>query len=99
MGFRITRYEGISEPYSHKDKHTHALEYGPLLMAIKGESISKGQITLPFPASELIGKLQPEDEHSIHFKVTGAGDESLHFVPYYEIEKEAMTCLVFFTGD
>jgi DUF1680 family protein len=99
MGFRITQYEGISKPYSQKDKHTHALEYGPLLMAIKGESISNGQVTLPFPASQLIGKLQPEDEHSIHFTIAGVDDKSLHFVPYYEIEKEAMTCLVFFTGD
>jgi DUF1680 family protein len=99
VGFRMTRYEGASKPYSLREKHTYALEYGPLLMAIRGESLSKGQLALPFPASQLIGKLQAEYGHSTHFKIAGAEDASLRFVPYYEIEKEKMTCLVFYTGD
>ncbi|MDR0700533.1 MAG: glycoside hydrolase family 127 protein [Tannerella sp.] len=102
--FKITAYEGATQPYCDKDKHTHALEYGPILMALTGESISKGQITLPFPASQLVGKLLPEDEHghehshALHFKIAGVDDETLRFVPYYEIEKEKMTCFAFFTG-
>jgi DUF1680 family protein len=102
-GFRISKYEGATKPYCDRDKHTHALEYGPILMAITGESISNGQVTLPFPASQLAGKLQLEDDHghghALHFKIAGANDATLRFVPYYEIEKEEMTCFTFFTGN
>jgi hypothetical protein len=35
--------------------------------------------------------------HTIHF--TGVNDATLRFVPYYEIEKEDMTCFAFFTED
>ncbi|MDR1153874.1 MAG: glycoside hydrolase family 127 protein, partial [Bacteroidales bacterium] len=105
VGFKVSKYEGATKPYCDRDKHTHALEYGPILMAITGESISNGQVTLPFPASQLAGKLQPEDNHghghshALHFKIAGADDATLRFVPYYEIEKEEMTCFTFFTGN
>ncbi|MDR1496788.1 MAG: glycoside hydrolase family 127 protein, partial [Puniceicoccales bacterium] len=109
IGFKITKYEGTNKPYCDKDKHAHALEYGPILMAVTGESVSKGQVTLPFPASQLVGKLQPEDDHehkhehghhhAIHFKIAGVNDATLRFVPYYEIEKEDMTCFAFFKED
>jgi hypothetical protein len=58
---------------------------------------------LPFPASKLVGKLQLEDDHGYghapHFKIAGVDDVTLRFVPYYEIEKEEMTCFAFFTED
>jgi hypothetical protein len=69
---------------------------------ITGKSISKGQVTLPFAASRLAGRLQPEDDHdhehnhALHFKIAGVDDATLRFVPYYEIEKEEMTCFAFF---
>jgi DUF1680 family protein len=99
IGFKLTRYEGTSKPHSLKENHTHALEYGPILMAITGKSLSNGQITFPFPASQLINKLQPETNTPTHFKISGVDDETLRFVPYYEIEKEKMTCFAFFTED
>jgi DUF1680 family protein len=99
IGFRLSKYEGSTEPYRNKDNHTHAIEYGPILMAIIGESVVNGQVTLPFPASQLVEKLQPENNHSVHFKIIGADDAMLRFVPYYEIEKEKMSCFVFFTGN
>ncbi|MDR1290127.1 MAG: glycoside hydrolase family 127 protein [Planctomycetaceae bacterium] len=99
IGFKLTRYEGNSKPHNLKEKHTHALEYGPILMAITGKSLSAGQITFPFPASQLINKLKPEINNPTHLKISDVADETLRFVPYYEIEKEKMTCFVFFTED
>jgi DUF1680 family protein len=99
MGFRISCYEGASKPYILRENHAHALEYGPLLMAVTGESLSKGQVTLPFPASQFVGKLQPESDHSVHFKIVGVNDATLRVVPYFGIEKEEMTCFPFFTED
>jgi hypothetical protein len=54
---------------------------------------------LPFPASQLAEKLQPENDHSTHFKIADVNDKTLRFVPYYEVEKENMSCFVFFTED
>jgi hypothetical protein len=32
-------------------------------------------------------------------RIADTNDATLRFVPYYEIEKEEMTCFVFFTED
>jgi DUF1680 family protein len=98
-GFRITKYEGVEKPYSLKESHTFALEYGPVLMAITGKSLAEGKAILPFPASQLISKIQPDEKNPLHFKITGMNDETLRYVPYYGIDKEEMTCLVFFSED
>jgi DUF1680 family protein len=96
---RLSKYEGTSKPYNDKSRHAHALEYGPILMAITGKSLSNGQLTLPFPASKLIEKLQPEINNQTHFKIKGVEDLTLKFIPYYELENEPMTCFTFFTED
>jgi DUF1680 family protein len=98
IGFKVSKYEGATRPWSDKNRHTHALEYGLILMAITGQSVSKGQVTLPFPAAQLAEKLQPEGGHALRFKIAGATDATLRFMPYYEVEKEQMTCFVFYNG-
>lgn len=99
VGLKLVKYEGISEPYCKKENHTYALQCGPLLMAIKGKSLSEGCVTLPFSASQLIERLEVDKENPLHFKIAGIRDRTLEYVPYYEIDGEEMTCFAFFSGD
>lgn len=95
---RVEQYSGISEPYNIRSNHTHALLYGPLLMAIRGNSFRNGTVRLPFSASDLVSRLVRQPD-SLIFKIDGVEDDTLEYVPYYEIDDEEMNCLVFFDGD
>lgn len=95
---RVEKYGGMSEPYNYVANHTHALLYGPVLMAIRGESLQNGMLRLPFRASDLVSRLERKDG-SLTFDVAGVEDNSLEYVPYYEIDDEEMNCFVFFDGD
>lgn len=96
---KMVKYEGTSEPYCKKENHVYALQYGPLLMALKGEGFTDGTITLPFPASRLIEKLVSDKTNPLHFKIADMQGSSLMFIPYYEIDNEEMNCFTFFAGD
>ncbi|MDR1896851.1 MAG: glycoside hydrolase family 127 protein [Prevotellaceae bacterium] len=89
VGFRLTKYVGVTEDF--KGKEAYALEYGPILMALTGDSIQNGVLNLPLAAKELIAKLKPAEGKPIHFGIEGE-DRSLKYVPYYEIHKEPFTC-------
>ncbi|MDR1498243.1 MAG: glycoside hydrolase family 127 protein [Puniceicoccales bacterium] len=99
VGFRVTKYEGTEKLYSAKESNTHALEYGPILLAIRGKSMPSGLATLHFPASELVSRLQHDPVAPLHFKIKGMADETLRYVPYYEIQREPMTTMVFFRDE
>jgi hypothetical protein len=60
-----------------------------------------GVSLLAFLASFAVKKVcgHHAERHALHFKIADVNDESLRFVPYYEIEKEQITCFPFFTGN
>jgi DUF1680 family protein len=100
MGFRLTRYTGIEK--SFKGKEAFALEYGPILMAVVGDSIQKGEVNVPFTEAELTSKLKPIAGSPLHFTIAGATTNSLEYIPYFEVKGallDAFTCYPFLQGN
>jgi hypothetical protein len=98
MGFRLTEYAGIENGF----KNAYALEYGPLLMAVTGESIQKGEIGIPLSKTELTGKLNPVAGSPLHFTVDDGTGRKLEYIPYYEVKGAllyAFTCYPVLRGD
>ena len=90
MAFRLTLYKG-SEP-DFKGKNAYAIEYGPLLMAVVGDSVQNGRVTLPFPPEKLFEKFKPSQDAPLHFTIEDSG---LRLIPYFEISDESFTCYPF----
>ncbi|MDR0385148.1 MAG: glycoside hydrolase family 127 protein, partial [Prevotellaceae bacterium] len=84
MGFRLTKYAGIEKGF--KDREAYALEYGPLLMAVVGESVQNGEIGIPLSKAELIGKLKPVAGSPLHFAIIDGTERTLKYIPYYEVK-------------
>jgi DUF1680 family protein len=94
MSFRLTKYAGVTEDFQGKE--TYALEYGPLLMGLAGDSVSNGILNFPFTVDELKAKLKPVADKPLHFRIEG-DDRALEYLPYYEIGKDQQfTCYPFF---
>jgi DUF1680 family protein len=93
MGFRLTKYAGVTEDFQGKE--AYALEYGPILMALSGDSIQNGKINLSVTASELPSKLKSVEGKPLHFTVEGE-DKTLEYRPYYGVHKEVFTCYPIF---
>ena len=83
MGFRLTKYAGIENDF--RGKEAYALEYGPVLMAIVGESIQKGYVNIPFTESELTDRLKPVAGKPLHFTIDGVTAQ-LHCIPYFDVK-------------
>jgi hypothetical protein len=95
MDFRLTKYAGIEEGF--REKEAYALEYGPVLMAVVGESIPKGEADIPYPETELVGKLKPIAGKPLHFTIEGTTDK-LEYIPYFDVKGtllDTFTCYPF----
>ncbi|MDR1336606.1 MAG: glycoside hydrolase family 127 protein [Tannerella sp.] len=95
MGFRLTKYAGMEKGFQGKE--AYALEYGPVLMAVVGKSIPKGEINIPYTETELPGKLKPVAGKPLHFTISGA-DGSLEYIPYFDVKGamlDSFTCYPF----
>ena len=88
MNFRFTRYKG-NEP-DFKDKNAYAIEYGPLLMAVIGDSVKNGCIELT--TAREFPNVEPTEENPLHFT---AQEGNLRLIPYYEVSDEPFTCYPF----
>jgi hypothetical protein len=100
MGFRLTKYAGIEDGF--KDKEAYALEYGPLLMSVVGDSIQKGEVNIPLSKTELTGKLKPVAGSPLHFTVDDRTGRKLKYIPYYEVKGAMLysfTCYPFLRRD
>jgi hypothetical protein len=84
MDFRLTKYAGIEERF--KRQEAYALEYGLLLMAVVGEAIQKGEISIPLPKTELTGKLQSIADHPLHFAIDDGTRRKLKNSPYHDVK-------------
>jgi hypothetical protein len=92
-GFRLTKYAGLTEDFQGKE--TYALEYGPVLMGLSGNEVQNGILNFPFTVDKLTAKLKPVAGKPLHFSIEG-DNNSLEYVPYYEINTEQFTCYPFF---
>jgi hypothetical protein len=95
MGFRLTKYAGIENGF--RGKEAYALEYGPVLMAVVGESILKGEVNIPYTESELTGKLKPIAGKPLHFTIDGTAGK-LEYIPYFDVKGtllDTFTCYPF----
>jgi hypothetical protein len=82
MGFRLTEYVGIENGF----KNAYALEYGPLMMAVTGDSIHNGEINIPLSKTELTDRLKPVVGSPLHFTVDDGTGRKLEYIPYYEVK-------------
>ena len=92
MDFRLVKYAGISKDFKGQD--AYALEYGPLLMAVTGDSIQKGRLQIPLSHDELTRRLHPVSDKPLHF-IVDCGNCSFEYKPYYIIDTELFTCYPF----
>ncbi|MDR1170092.1 MAG: glycoside hydrolase family 127 protein, partial [Prevotellaceae bacterium] len=87
MGFRLTKYAGMEKGFQGKE--AYALEYGPVLMAVVGKSIPKGEVDIPYTEKELLGKLKPVAGKPLHFSITGSTD-GLEYIPYFDVKGDML---------
>lgn len=91
FAWKLTQYEGAEQIDGY---NRHAYEYGPLLMAVKGELDEEKHILIQQAASSLPLALQPNGQ-PLHFAIPGQPD--LEMVPYLEIEPGmTFTCFPLF---
>ncbi len=94
MGLTAVEYEGRDAAPNGHDRY--ALMYGPILMAVTGNLGSDDIPEIRCSAGKLPSKLVPEESRKLHFTVEGQTD--LHYVPYYEIDKERFCCFPTVSG-
>jgi DUF1680 family protein len=86
MAFRLTRYEGCErDPRQER----FALEYGPILMALRNTANPQQEPSLAVRPDELIHDLAPIPGKPLHFAIRGVC--GCQYVPYWEIEDEAFS--------
>ena len=83
MDFRLTPYAGM-EPGFRQERF--ALEYGPVLMALVGNTGKR----VALDPDELVKQLSPVPNQPLHFAVTGHAEHS--YMPYWQVQEEAFTC-------
>jgi DUF1680 family protein len=86
MGFTLTRYEGVDRDLRHE---RYALQYGPILMALRDSADAKLEPALAMPPDGLIPALAPIAAKPLHFAVRGA--PSCEYLPYWEVGDEAFS--------
>lgn len=64
-------------------------------MALTGDSIRDGYLSVPLKAAELVSRLKPVEGDPLRFRVD-CGGASLEYIPYYRIGTEEFTCYPFF---
>lgn len=91
---RLTQYAGLDQ-ISGCDRH--ALEYGPLLMALAGpgderyqQPIRKPCARLEVAPADLVSRLYPLAGAPLHFGIQGYPEHV--FLPYYQVNVEEFTC-------
>ncbi|KAA6333876.1 Non-reducing end beta-L-arabinofuranosidase [termite gut metagenome] len=93
IDFRLTKYTGIADNFQGKE--AYALEYGPLLMAVTGNSIENGCVNLSLTTTELTSQLKPIAGKPLHFAISDENN-ALEYMPYYKVNEEKFTCYPFF---
>lgn len=91
MAFKLTRYAGVDQI---EGRERFSLEYGPLLMAALGAAESPltfEALTGVASPNELVEKLQPLPDQSLHFRVP-LDFSGTTWVPYFEIQDESFSC-------
>ncbi len=88
IGFRATCYQG-TEPGFNDGCH-YALEYGPLLLALRRQDGGSDGLALSVAAAELPQVLRALPGRPLHFAVPG--DEGVEYVPYFAVQDEPCTC-------
>jgi len=88
LGFRTTLYRGSEAGFD--DGCHYALEYGPLLLALRRTDGGPEGLDVPLDPQRLLAALRPLPGQPLHFAVAGA--PPLEYVPYFEVQDEAFTC-------
>jgi hypothetical protein len=79
-GFRVSKYTGFNRDSEHD---RYALQYGPLLMSLVGET------HLKLTPRELIGRLSPVSGEFLEFNVPG--HPGCRYLPYVLVQDETFT--------
>lgn len=96
MAMKATQYKGAN---TVEGKKRYALEYGPLLMAVRGPLTSEGigdnepTLVLPLSIDELLGRLVRKGE-KLEFAVKGLDEYDV--IPYFDLEQEEFSCFPVF---
>lgn len=96
MAMRATEYRGANEAAG---KHRYGLEYGPLLMAVRGPLTNEGigenepTVLLPLSVDELLNRLVRKGE-KLEFALRGMDGYSV--IPYFDLEQEEFSCFPVF---
>jgi uncharacterized protein len=85
IGFRLTHYTGMDKIEGHE---RFALEYGPILLAVRGNE--DVHLRHEPNAKDFTGQLKLTEDSPLRFAV--AGNPSEVYVPYYSIKEETFTC-------
>jgi hypothetical protein len=81
MRFRLKKYTGLDQDIRYD---RHALEYGPILMALVGG------VDLDITPEALVSRLSPVAGRPLDFAV--AGSPNLKYMPYWQVQAEKFTC-------
>jgi len=87
MDFRLTAYTGQERTVGQE---RFALEYGPILLALVGETDEKGGARIPITEADLPRFLQPKPGRPLHFTI--GGDDRHEYMPYWEVADQPFTC-------
>ena len=96
MAMKATKYKGAN---TVEGKDRYALEYGPLLMAVRGPLTSEGigdndpTILLPMSIDELLKNLVRRGE-KLEFIIKGM--DKYDVIPYFDVEQEEFSCFTVF---
>jgi DUF1680 family protein len=94
IGFRTTCYRGTEPGFS--DGCHYALEYGPLLLALRRQDGGSDGFAVRVAPERLPQALRAVPGRPLHFAV--AGDEQLEYLPYFEVQDEPCTCFPMMKG-
>lgn len=96
MAMKATQYKGANNV---EGKKRYALEYGPLLMAVRGPLTSEGigdnepTLVLPISVDELLERLVRKGE-KLEFAVKGLDEYDV--IPYFDLEQDEFSCFPVF---
>ncbi|MCC7354355.1 MAG: glycoside hydrolase family 127 protein [Anaerolineae bacterium] len=79
--FRLVPYTGLDQD---KDHDRYALKYGPILLALVGET------DLDIASGALASRLTSVAGNPLHFGITGY--PGCQYMPYWQVQAEGFTC-------
>jgi hypothetical protein len=89
MTFSATLYTGLDEVEGNDDRY--ALKYGPVLLALCGDSSGPGDVPrIASSAADLPQLLEPVPERALQFTVRGHPGH--RYIPYWMVDQELFTC-------